>query len=80
MIALGGFNGSEPFPSLALFQHYVSVGKVHYLIAGSTGGANNGGGSDTSALAMWVVANFTSQSVGGVTVYDLTAPTTALSS
>jgi hypothetical protein len=37
-------------------------------------GGRSMGGSDTSReISAWVAANFTASSVGGATVYDLTA-------
>jgi hypothetical protein len=35
-------------------------------------GNSFGGGNGSSAIASWVAAHFKSQSVGGVTVYNLT--------
>ncbi|WP_328914572.1 MULTISPECIES: ArnT family glycosyltransferase [unclassified Streptomyces] len=61
VMAIGGFNGSDPFPTPAEFQRYVDAGRIHYFV--SDGG--------TSAISAWVAANFTAQVVGGVTVYDL---------
>jgi hypothetical protein len=40
-------------------------------------GQANGGSSATSAISTWVAATFTATTVDGVTVYDLTSPTTA---
>jgi len=37
VMAIGGFNGTDPVPSLAQFQTYVRDGKVHYFIAGGRG-------------------------------------------
>ena len=74
VMPLGGFNGSDPSPSLAQFQQYVASGKIHYFIAG---GGMMGGSSTGSRVAtqiqQWVEAHFAAESVGGVTVYDLTA-------
>ena len=74
VMPLGGFNGSDPSPTLAQFQQYVADGKIHYFIAG---GGMMGGSSTGSRAAgqiqQWVEAHFTAKSVGGVTVYDLTA-------
>ena len=82
-MAIGGFNGTDPTPTLAQFQAYVREGKIHYFIGGGRGfggGGFGGGGfgaggstSTSSAISAWVSANFTSQTVGGVTVYDLTS-------
>ncbi len=73
-MAIGGFNGTDPTPTLAQFELDVVQGKVHYFI--STGGRNLGGGgigssSSSNAIASWVEAHFTGTTVGGQTVYDL---------
>jgi len=81
VMPIGGFNGSDPSPTLAQFQEYVSQGKIHYFIGGGRGGfgrgGQNGGSNTSSQIAQWVADNFTAQSVGGVTVYDLSNSTTA---
>jgi 4-amino-4-deoxy-L-arabinose transferase-like glycosyltransferase len=78
VMAVGGFNGSDPSPTLAQFQQYVQEGKIHYFIGGSVGGQSSTGGSNYSAqIAQWVAANYPAQTVGTSTVYDLTAATTA---
>jgi hypothetical protein len=53
---------------------------------GNTGGNNAGGpggvqgsGGDSSQITSWVEQNFSSKTVGGETVYDLTSPTSATS-
>ncbi|KAA6218654.1 ArnT family glycosyltransferase [Streptomyces filamentosus] len=71
VMAIGGFNGSDPSPTLDRFQRYVAEGKVHYFIGGGgMGGGGMGGGSEITA---WVQENFTSTTVGGTTFYDLTS-------
>ncbi|GAA2202979.1 glycosyltransferase family 39 protein [Sinomonas flava] len=74
VIAMGGFTGSDPYPSLDQFKALVADGEVTYYIAGGgTGGGfgGRGGGTDTSAIAQWVEANFQAQTVGSTTVYRL---------
>jgi hypothetical protein len=71
VMPIGGFNGSDPSPTLAQFQAYVSAGEIHYFIGGGVG-RSNGGSSASGDIATWVEANFTAQTVDGVTVYDLT--------
>ena len=71
VMPIGGFNGSDPSPTLAQFERYVAQGKIHYFIAGGVG-QSNGGSKASSQIAGWVEANFTATTVGGVTVYDLT--------
>ncbi len=81
VMALGGFNGTDPSLSLSAFQQYVKDGKVHYFIGGGGGFGGGAGGrsggsaaSDSQQISTWVAAHFTAQTVGGTTVYDLTAP------
>ncbi len=69
VMALGGFNGSDPSPTLAQFQEYVANGEVHWFIEGGGGIGGRDGGS--SEIATWVAGTFAAQSVDGVTVYDL---------
>ncbi|MGA7670026.1 MAG: hypothetical protein WBW04_06370, partial [Nitrolancea sp.] len=73
-MAIGGFNGTDPTPTLAEFQQYVSEGKIHYFIGGSgVGGGFRGGSDGTSGqISNWVQQNYTATTVGGTTVYDLT--------
>ena len=72
VMPIGGFNGSDPSPTLAQFKQDVAEKKIHYFIAGGVGRAN-GGSSTSSEIATWVEQNFTAKTVDGVTVYDLTS-------
>jgi 4-amino-4-deoxy-L-arabinose transferase-like glycosyltransferase len=76
VMAIGGFNGSDPTPTLAQFQALVSAGKIHYLIPGGMGGgpAQGTATSTSSQITSWVEGAFTTKTVGSVTLYDLTAP------
>jgi hypothetical protein len=74
VMAIGGFNGSDPSPTLAQFQQDVREGRIHWFIAG--GGFRSDGGSDQAQqIAAWVEQNFSATTVGGAAVYDLTAST-----
>ena len=84
VMAIGGFNGTDPAPTLTQFEKYVSEGKIHYFISGSggfggagPGGAGPGGAGgtsdDASQITSWVESHFTAETVGGVTVYDLSS-------
>ena len=82
VMAIGGFNGSDPSPTLAQFQAWVQQGKIHYFAASSGRGGFGGGGpgglggSGTgSQISSWVQENFTAVTIGGSTFYDLTQPT-----
>jgi 4-amino-4-deoxy-L-arabinose transferase-like glycosyltransferase len=73
VMAVGGFNGSDPSPTLAQFEQYVADGQIHWFVGGTVG-QSNGGSSSSSEIAAWVEANFSSTEVDGVTLYDLTSP------
>jgi hypothetical protein len=126
VMAIGGFRGTDPAPSLAQFEKLVSEHKIHYYVAGGGGGRGfggagggfggaggglggglaergaggaggdpagreagraggfggfggvggpGGGSTDAAQISAWVQAHFTAQAVGGMTVYNLTAPT-----
>ncbi|MFC5213977.1 ArnT family glycosyltransferase [Streptomyces coerulescens] len=77
VMAIGGFNGSDPSPTLAEFKKYVEDGRIHYFIAGGNGGGGGMGGSSdgtSSQISSWVQENFESVTVDGSTFYDLTQP------
>ena len=71
VMPIGGFNGSDPSPTLAKFEADVAAGRIHYFIGGSVG-QSNGGSSISSQISSWVAAHYTARTVDGVTLYDLT--------
>jgi 4-amino-4-deoxy-L-arabinose transferase-like glycosyltransferase len=73
VMAIGGFNGTDPSPTLAQFKQYVADGKIHYFIGSGLAGTGNGGSDAAGQIAAWVRQNFTAKTVDGVTIYDLTA-------
>ena len=76
VMAIGGFNGTDPSPTLAEFEHDIATHQVHYFISGgggAGGGPGRASGSVAREIASWVENNFPEQTVGGVTVYDLTS-------
>ena len=72
VMAVGGFNGTDPAPTLERFQELVRSGRIHYFLGGALMPAETG--SDASQrIAEWVEDTFTPTTVDGVDVYDLTA-------
>jgi 4-amino-4-deoxy-L-arabinose transferase-like glycosyltransferase len=78
VMAIGGFNGTDPAPTLAQFQALVAQKKIHWFVGGGTafgtGGrsaTSTGGSDDAARIAAWVQENSTPTTVGGTTVYDL---------
>ncbi|MFF0163019.1 glycosyltransferase family 39 protein [Streptomyces sp. NPDC005263] len=73
VMAIGGFNGTDPSPTLAQFKKYVADGRIHYFISSGTGGGMGGSSTGTSSqITTWVEANFKKVTVGSATFYDLT--------
>ncbi|KMS81343.1 glycosyl transferase [Streptomyces leeuwenhoekii] len=75
VMAIGGFNGTDPSPTLAQFRQYVADGRIHYFIGGGTGGRMGGDSGSSAQIASWVEARFEKVTVGSATFYDLTRPT-----
>ncbi|MFI7705632.1 ArnT family glycosyltransferase [Nonomuraea sp. NPDC049480] len=75
VMAVGGFNGTDPAPTLERFQQYVAEKKIHYFVGTGMGGFGRrsaGGSDDAAQIAAWVQENFAATAVGGTTVFDLT--------
>jgi 4-amino-4-deoxy-L-arabinose transferase-like glycosyltransferase len=72
VMALGGFNGTDPSPTLERFQQLVAEGRVHYFV-GEAGRSNtqSGGSDEAHRIGLWVETNFTPITIGGTSVYDL---------
>lgn len=86
LMAIGGFSGTDPTPTLQQFQDDVARHRVSYYLAprGSSRGAvaEDENGVDVSArphsdILRWVRGHFHSTTVGGVTAYELFAPRSA---
>ena len=72
VMAVGGFNGTDPAPTLDRFQALVAAGRIHWFIDAGMPMFGRSSGSDAAQqIADWVAESFLAQVVGGVTVYDL---------
>jgi 4-amino-4-deoxy-L-arabinose transferase-like glycosyltransferase len=77
VMAIGGFNGTDPSPTLEEFQAYVADRQIHYFVRGKMmiGHWGDATGSRQSAdIAEWVETHYTAQTVDRVVIYDLTQP------
>jgi hypothetical protein len=63
VMAIGGFNGTDPSPTLTEFQRYV---------ADRQGLPGSGGSSESAEIAEWVETRYTPLTVDRVIIYDLT--------
>jgi 4-amino-4-deoxy-L-arabinose transferase-like glycosyltransferase len=75
VMAIGGFRGTDPTPTLPQFQDDVAHHRVAFYVASNNRGRGPGwtahGHSD---IAKWVATTFRSVQMGSATVYDLSAP------
>ncbi|MDT5298057.1 MAG: hypothetical protein QOG79_1299, partial [Mycobacterium sp.] len=74
VMAIGGFSGSDPVPTLSQFQQYVANHQVTYFIAPDDQRGGPGGDKQHSDISNWVAATFAPIKVGSDTVYDLATP------
>ncbi|MFI6899774.1 ArnT family glycosyltransferase [Nonomuraea sp. NPDC050394] len=68
VMAVGGFNGTDPAPTLARFRQYVAEGRIHYFLPSGLGRG------PAAEIAAWVERTYDSATVAGTTVFDLTRP------
>jgi 4-amino-4-deoxy-L-arabinose transferase-like glycosyltransferase len=77
VMAIGGFNGTDPSPTLEEFQRYVAKDQIHYFVRGKLTIGHWGlstGGNVSSDIAEWVQTHYSPQTVDSVLIYDLTQP------
>jgi 4-amino-4-deoxy-L-arabinose transferase-like glycosyltransferase len=79
VMAIGGFNGTDPSPTLEQFQHYVAARQIHYFVRGRMtighwGLPASGGSRESAEISEWVQTRYAPQIIDRVVVYDLTQP------
>ena len=72
VMAIGGFGGRDPAPTLAQFTGDVADHRVAYFVVRGTG--HGGWGHGRSDITDWVGAHFSATKAGDATVYDLSRP------
>jgi len=84
VLPVGGFSGSDGYPSLAQFKALIAQGELKYVLLSSSGAGGGGGmggtsSSSTSSIETWVKANcktVSSSAYGGSstgTLYECTS-------
>ena len=78
VITIGGFNGADPAPTLAQFEHLVAGGQVRYVLVTNGGGGFGPGGAtgSGSSISQWVTTHgkevsTTNAGTGSGTLYDV---------
>ena len=75
VMPIGGFNGTDPSPTLGRFRADVAAGRIHWFIdGGRVYGYQPHGSLEAQRIAAWVRTTFPVRVVDGVRLYDLTAP------
>jgi len=75
VMAMGGFTGSDPTPTLDQLKSYIASGKLRFVIVSGVGGGFGGFGGDNTASVRdaWVTTTCHSVDYGGgteTTLYD----------
>jgi 4-amino-4-deoxy-L-arabinose transferase-like glycosyltransferase len=75
VMALGGFNGTDPAITLDEFKALVAAGEVHYYVGDSRGfiGSGDAAASTAYQIEQWVTSTFAATTAGNTTIYDLTS-------
>jgi len=74
VMAMGGFNGGDPAPTLQEFKQLVAEGKIRYVLVSGRGGFGGPGrgSSSVSAIDQWAASVGSAVDYGGnATLYDL---------
>jgi 4-amino-4-deoxy-L-arabinose transferase-like glycosyltransferase len=73
VMAMGGFSGSDPTPTLAELKAYISSGQLRFVMLGGGGGPGGGNAGVAAERNAWIVANCPVVDLGdgtGTTIYD----------
>ncbi|MGY4708273.1 ArnT family glycosyltransferase [Mycolicibacterium sp. CBM1] len=77
VMAIGGFTGRDPVPTLDQFKADVAAGEVGYYVVETDWRGEPGGwpfGGNHTDITDWVTATFPVTQVGNTDVYDLSRP------
>lgn len=77
VMAVGGFNGTDPAPTLEQFRVLVAERRIHYFLGGRMmmfGRHTASGSRDAADIADYVTTHYSPVTIDGVDVYDLTHP------
>ncbi|WP_423182026.1 glycosyltransferase family 39 protein [Arthrobacter sp. NyZ413] len=71
VLAIGGFDGTDPFPTLEQFQGMVRYGKVGFFIIKTLPPLTSEGRGESARIVHWVEDNFHAEIVDGTSIYSL---------
>ncbi|WP_171042261.1 glycosyltransferase family 39 protein [Sinomonas gamaensis] len=71
VLPLGGFDGSDPAPTLEVFQHLVAEGRIGGLVLGALP-SGAGAGTESQRIVDWVERHYSGDTYGSLTYYSFT--------
>lgn len=88
VMAVGGYNGTDPFPTLGRFVSLARKGDIRYYLdsvqndeetdattsANSDSGLRFGGSAESRRISAWVRHHYRAQVIDDLVLYDLSAP------
>lgn len=74
VLPVGGFDGTDPFPTLEQFQTLVAEGKVGSLVVQDLPPLTLEGRGESARIVQWVRQHFTAQTSEGAELYMLLQP------
>ncbi|OBB37762.1 glycosyl transferase [Mycobacterium sp. 852002-51961_SCH5331710] len=76
VMAVGGFNGTDPAPTLEEFRSLVAARRIHYFIGSRMmfGRHAKSGSRESADITEYVATHYSPMTVDGVVIYDLTRP------
>ena len=72
VLAVGGFDGTDPFPTLEQFQNMVRKGQVGSFIVKDLPPFTAEGRGESARIVHWVESTFPSETINGASFFDLT--------
>ena len=74
-MAVGGWRGTDPVPTLGRFERLVRAGRIGYFVPASPGAGvfvpKSESGTQAGRISAWVAAHFKEVTIGGETLFDL---------
>jgi 4-amino-4-deoxy-L-arabinose transferase-like glycosyltransferase len=71
VMAMGGFTGSDPWPTLERLQQYIASGELRFVVVGGgLGGGIGGFGGSSSSVESWVASTCTAVTSVSSSLYD----------
>jgi hypothetical protein len=72
ILAVGGFDGTDPFPTLEQFQTMVHQGSVGSFVIQNLPPLTSDGRGESARIVQWVESSFQPEIIDGTSFYRLT--------